>query len=225
MENVKENEKDKVNLTLSVEEYVRITYGHAYYQYVYDPQKKLLLVVMQDELPPNPRENEDNLFRLLFTKKSGLGDKHDYSTEELRDLTFLKDDQIVYNVYAYEHGSIGFSLSNNTYPYNDPWDSGQIGVAIADLDSINKWYGWNYSTIQEIPSDKRDIIRDELIDELDVYEAYVNGNVYFYVLSELKDNTFEDIDSCGGFYGTGSDVKKQMAEQLGDASYLLDRLD
>jgi hypothetical protein len=178
---------------------------------------------MPDELPLNPRD-DTNLFRMIFRKKSGLGDQHNYTNEEIRNLIFIKDDEIVYPVFAYERGSISFSLSDDKYPFNDRWDSGQIGVAIANLHDINEWFGWNYKKIENIPYEQRQIIKNELSDELDIYESYVNGNVYYYELSELINNRFEVIDSCGGFYGIGKDVKNQMAEQLGDASYLLDRL-
>ncbi len=57
-------------------------------------------------------------------------------------------------------------------------------------DKIKEEYGWKYITTKR----KQKII-EYLREEVETYDDFLTGNIYFYNIEELNDN-------CGGFFGT-----------------------
>lgn len=150
------------------------------------------LEIHQDQYGESPRE-WDNICQLIcFHKRYNLGDKHninhgDYeSWDDLVDNNFSEDD-IVVNIYMYDHSGISIA----TKPYRCPWDSGQVGIAVIKKAKIKQEYG-TYSDATKA------MARKCLESEIETYNQYLQGEVYGYV---LKDEQGEEIDSCWGFYG------------------------
>jgi len=101
-------------------------------------------------------------------------------------------------VFKFEHSGVKYS----TRPFNDPWDSGQVGFiyALGETLEFNGFY----------PTDK-ERATEVLRSEVDTYSQWANGEVYYFslerkVLHECGcDNCDYDgwdlIESCGDFIG------------------------
>lgn len=90
-------------------------------------------------------------------------------------------------VYMYDHGGITI----NTSGFSCPWDSGQIGLIYVSRKMLE------YEKLTE------DQALEYLRGEIEVYDKYLRGDVYYFVAEEYDEETGEwvEVDSCGGFYG------------------------
>ena len=86
----------------------------------------------------------------------------------------------VYPLYAYVHSGVALSLGRG-YPFNDVWDSGQIGWVLVRRDAVGKG--------------KADQAAESLVE---VWNQYLSGDVWFYVIEDEDGN---NLESCGGMYG------------------------
>jgi hypothetical protein len=153
--------------------------------------KGYTIKVYTDNDPENPR-NWDNLGTMVcFHRRYNLGDEHGLSKDEAIEITKRKD-VVWLPIYAYEHGGITISTSRD-YPYNDAWDSGQLGFIYVDYATIRKEYHWALLTKGRINK-----IVEYLRAEVEVYDDYLTGSVYGY---KVEDEHGNEIDSCWGFYG------------------------
>lgn len=154
--------------------------------------KGLTIEIHVDETPPDPRE-WDNFGKLIcFHRRYNLGDKHEFPEPE-DVVLFLKHNKCVYlPVYMYDHSGIGLSTTRDRYPFNCPWDSGQLGVIYVTYEDIKKEFG-----ISRIVSSRIKKVEDMLRNEIETYSAYLEGRVYGYVIE--RDGEY--IDSCLGYYG------------------------
>lgn len=154
--------------------------------------------ISQDDDPIDPRE-WDNLGEMIcWHNRYTLGDKNDFSTPD-DFYEWLKDNPaIVLPLYLYDHSGLSISTSNAHYPFNDRWDSGQIGYIYVTYETIRKEYNWKLIT-----KSRKEKITQYLKNEVTTYNDYLTGNVYGYeVFCDICDPDHEDsIDSCWGFYG------------------------
>ncbi len=128
----------------------------------------------------------------------------------------------------YDHSGISMSTSHG-YPYNDPWDSGQVG--------------WIYATREDIVKEYDDFSKESvekaihlMKSEVEVYDQYLRGDVHGFELFEIDHEKLraDDMDfepdenddlseyliptdySCDGFYG--SPEESGMAANLPDGA-------
>ncbi len=164
-----------------------------------------VLKIVQDSDMESPR-SWDNLSKMIFVGgHKHLGDKHEVefteffnSREEFIDRgeaivrKHFKDVAVCYAVHLYEHSGASISI-DNSYPYNDRWDSGTIGFAIVTKSDIRENWGIKNVT-------KKYITQAESIlkGEVETLNQYISGEVYGFVI-ETEEG--EHIDSCYGFYG------------------------
>lgn len=145
--------------------------------------------VYPDEDPLNPRKEWDNLgVMYCWHGRYDLGDNNPYSSPDDLYAELSKAD-VVLPLYLYDHSGITI----NTGEFSDPWDSGQVGYIVAYADAIRK--EWN---VKRISKQLREKVRDILRSEVKMYDDYLTGNVYGYVIEDAMGN---EIDSCWGFYG------------------------
>lgn len=167
----------------------------------------LMLRHIPDPDPENPRSWDSLWYFVFLHKRYQLGDPHDFKTvSELHE--YLESDEVLmtHTVYMYEHGTIGFSLSNHQYPFNCPWDSGVIGYAVLTKDRFKSRYGER----ARLTSKRRQEVLAALESELEVYEHYVTGEVYIAQLIEAvraeRGVEVEVLDSIGGVFPKDNDV-------------------
>lgn len=120
----------------------------------------------------------------------------------LKELADRKN--VILPLYLYDHSGITMSC-DLTYPYNDRWDSGQVGWIYANYDEIKKEYGkLNQENIDKAES----ILRGEV----KTYDHYICGDCYCYVIEENG----QEIENLGGFLGDLDDVKKDMLSYVSE---------
>lgn len=181
----------------------------------------------------DPREHTDPMTTMVcFHRNYSLGDKlsyrqDDYSSWEEVGKAIKEDNDIVLiqPLYMYEHSGITIS----TGPYSCPWDSGQIGFIYVTRESMADA---GLLHLEE-PVCETDIQRaqDILDAEVDEYDMYVRGEVYYFSVSSKKTceccnhTKIEVIDYCTGFYGY-KHLEESLKEYVGErAIELIDKLE
>ena len=111
---------------------------------------------------------------------------------------------VLLSINMYDHSGVSFSTSSD-YPYNDIWDSGQVGFIYATEEDIKK-----YLEVKKITKKTIERVKKILEDEIQTYSQYFNGEIYEYIVEKpetytgkesKKDITIYDIgDSCTGYY-------------------------
>lgn len=155
--------------------------------------------IERDEDPMNPRREFDNLGTMVcFHGRYDLGDKHDFSMDEAREIAESKD-VITLPLFLYDHSGITISTS----PFSCPWDSGQVGFIFIEKDKVRDEYGWKVITKK-----RRAQIEKYLTGEVEEYDKYLTGDVYGYI---IEDPDGEVIESVWGFFGYDYVVQEAKA--------------
>lgn len=196
--------------------------------YISREYKGYEIEIHQDEFGEDPRENMDWIGTMVcFHPNYNLGDKHDYSpegfttelaievcpgiedllyywnsgngwekfqSEEKSDAMIKKAVDAVMNkhyfllpLYLYDHSGITMSTS----PFSCQWDSGMVGAIFATWEKLRSELGEDCT---------KDLALGCLQNEVRIYDNYLCGEVFGYV---IKDPEGEEIDdgSCWGYYG------------------------
>lgn len=128
----------------------------------------------------------------------------------------LLEDSVYYQpVWAYEHSGLTISTGVRKYPYNDQWDSYQVGYVLIDKTTVLKnWPG---------PEDGwRERAKTVVEDVVKTYDQYLTGDVWGYQLYELGSTArhengepdWKETDNVWGFFGDDM-FKSGMADQIG----------
>jgi hypothetical protein len=161
-----------------------------------------------DNEPESPRQCDNFGTMVCFHRRYSLGDdEHDYrgemfnSWDELRDeIERNEDPGVILSLYLYDHSGI----TMKTHPFNDRWDSGQVGFIFVSKDKIREEFSLD---------DKNTDITEEILDgakkllesEVALYDYYLTGDVYRLVKEKFdKDKQQTDYDIVGGYYGLES---------------------
>lgn len=119
-------------------------------------------------------------------------------------LAMLGEVLIALPLFLYDHGGLAMSTSQN-YPFNCPWDAGQVGFIYVTKDDIRKEY-----SKQRISKKTMARALKVLRQEVSTYNQYLQGDVWWYNIEYPNGGTF---DSCGGFFGYDyclSEAKSQI---------------
>ena len=146
-------------------------------------------------------------------------------------------------LWLYDHSGLTISCGERNYPYNDRWDSCQLGWVIMLKKTMQKecWleyvldengerikeqyihengqttYGYKTRPLTEDTWRARAI--ELMKGEVETYNQYLTGDVYGYTLYATDDDTdddpdWEEIDSCWGFFGDDG-MENGLVEQVG----------
>lgn len=165
--------------------------------------KGLTIKIFQDEDSEGPRQ-WDNFGKMVCAhRRYDLGDEQ-MDADDILEIT-KRADVLWLPLYLYDHSGLSMS-TGRSYPFNCPWDSGQVGIIYADREMIFKEYGSKKFT-------KR--IKEKVYALLEVevktYNQWLTGDVYGYW---IEDESGEHLDSCWGFYGF--DYCMAEAESMAD---------
>ncbi len=150
--------------------------------------------IFHDDNPESPRQ-WDNLGKMVcFHGRYNLGDQHDFNDpEEFQEWVEKNiNDLIIHELYLYDHSGITMSIK----PFSCSWDSGMVGIIYVEKEKVKKEYGW-----KRISKKRDDKIKERLKCEVEVYNQYLTGDVYGYIVT---DENGDEVDSCWGFYGIES---------------------
>lgn len=156
-----------------------------------------------DDLDDSPRD-WDNLGRMLcFHGRYDLGDKHDVTSDDFTGWkeveTYLKNKLyavVIAPLYLYDHSGLRIKIGSfhGLLPQGHAeFDSGQIGFIYITKDDLKKEF--NKQRISKKLLAKAEKILES---EVEVYDQYVSGDVYYFSIEDEEGN---HIDSLGGLYG------------------------
>ena len=160
--------------------------------------EKYKLEIFDDLNPCSPREFDNLGTMVCFHRRYNLGDEtelksSDFSSwEELENYLYKEENALIaIPVFMYDHSGLWI----NTTGFSCPWDSGQVGYIYISKEKVRREY-----SCKRISKKLKEMIREILCSEVDLYNDYLSGNVYGFTLTD-KENA-EEIDSSCGFYGT-----------------------
>ena len=162
--------------------------------------------IVRDECAGNPRDEICNLGTMAcFHKRYVLGDKHhDLRHEDFAGWDGMEahireqlDAAVVLPLYLHDHSGI----TMNTTGFSCPWDSSQVGFIFVTKKRAREEYGKKRLSKKLLAR-----IADCLRSEVKVYDHYLTGEVYGYIVETQpvdadEDAGWDDLDSCFGFYG------------------------
>lgn len=167
---------------------------------------RLRLRVVVDPDPADPREWDNLGHMACWHPKYSLGDERPSEGPQDWLAQFMEKSPgaVVLPLYLHEHGGI----TMNTGGFSCPWDSGQVGYIVAPA-------GTEGMSPEQIDSCLRS--------EVEIYDHYLTGSVYGFVLERRADTCghcgrggeWSYADSCWGFYGDADPLKNGVAEHLG----------
>ena len=178
----------------------------------------LKIKIVSEEYPENPRTSCDELGTMVcWHRRHRLGDKMPKESPseyfsgicgaELQPESQWETDGepalekccLVLPLYLYDHSG----LTMNTTGFSCPWDSGQVGYIYVTHKRICEEYG--VKRVTALVKDQHgkkiraiDMARRVLEAEVKIYDYYLKGEVYCYV---VEDKNGEHLDSCGGYLG------------------------
>lgn len=173
----------------------------------YELKDNRFLQVTQDPDPESPRDWDNIGTMVCFHSRYSLGDDVDLDTNDFTSWDDLRkhleeklEATIILPLYLFDHSGISIS----TTPFSCKWDSGQVGFIYISKEKMLKEYG-------NLDQQTIDIVTKYLEHEVEIYDQYLRGEVYEFVITEvnkcsLGHEHYEEIDSCGGFFG--SDIQK-----------------
>ena len=162
--------------------------------------------IYQDDCFENPIKEWDVFGKFVcWHRRYDLGNCKDFETPEDVRAYAAKTGSMLFPLYMYEHSGIGLSLTNDRYPWNCPWDAGQVGYILVDRQEALEKLGK-----KRMSGKLKRKITEIISAEVDTYNQYLAGDVYGYVIQ--KDG--KEIESCWGFYGL-EDVEEE-AKSVGD---------
>ena len=142
----------------------------------------------------SPDENDDTFEE--FAEKHGVDVSKGCNLDSVMD-AMRKEGYYVIPVYALHHSVSHYS----THDFHDPWDSGVVGIAFCKK--------------QKGLPDNNDYLRSIIDEEIKVYDAWVNGEIYGIALLG-QDATV--LDESVGYmmpYENRIEVLKDMLSSVG----------
>jgi hypothetical protein len=150
--------------------------------------------IIADQDAQDPRAEWDHTAHMIcFHGRYNLGDKHSLSVDEAIALSERKD-VVALPLNLYDHSGITMS-TGSAYPFNDRWDSGQVGFIYMTRSEILKEFGARILTAK-----LRAAAIKCMESEVEVYDDYLTGNVYGYTIAPTDDPDGV-LESSWGFFG------------------------
>lgn len=175
-----------------------------------------VLKIHTDESLENPRDWDNIGSMICWHSRYALGDKHSFKTPQDFRAEVSDKNATILPLYLMDHSGLTMRTDPTMFEACDPagWDWGQVGFIFASYDSIRREYG-----VKRVTKTIRQRSVAALEAEVSVYDQYLRGEVYGYV---LRDKQTGEEDSCWGFFG--GLATNGMSEYLGDHAVLLDDL-
>jgi len=182
--------------------------------------KEHIIGIFEDDISDeNPREWDTMGILLTFHRSYDLKDRDAPSVsssdfggwDEMEEHLIKKEKAvIVLPVYALMHGGITISTS----PYNDPWDSGQLGFIYTTRDRIKLIRGGKERLTKKL----KEQITSELEGEIETFDLCLRGEGFGYVIDPVDDDDQEGKygEYCGAYY--------DKEAPIGDAKASIDRI-
>lgn len=161
--------------------------------------------IEQDDFPMNPRKDWDH-GTTIYSRSKLIENESDYlfsydgpdMLESKKELLFNVPMYAILPLYCAEG-------RHNIYSISTEFEvSRQIGWIYITQDDFHKMFYSSITEFQQAHPGKSigDYCRDILKSSIEVYEQYLNGEVYHYM---IEDSNGVHVNSCGGWYGDDFD--------------------
>ena len=159
----------------------------------------LMLKIEHDIDPQNPRTDFDNCGKMVcFHHRYNLGDEHDIDFRDFDGWDDMRahlikayEAAVILPLYLFDHSGITMATS----PFGCRWDSGQVGFIYMDRETL----------LKEAPGHPKILTpkakawaTHTLQSEVQIYDHFLTGDVYGYV---IDDEQGETVETCWGFFG------------------------
>jgi hypothetical protein len=154
----------------------------------------------EEDLFESPRDWDNLGTMACFHRRYDLGDKHDfYNPDDLMEFLHENNGKIIaLPLYLLDHSGITMRAGDNVRDFiacdSAGWDWGMVGYIFVTYATLRKEY--NKKRLSKSVLAKA---RKILLQEVETYDQYLTGDVYWYQTTCNHCN--EQLDSCGGFYG------------------------
>lgn len=166
----------------------------------------LVLKVEFDHDVESPRDWDGNLGKMVcWHRRHNLGDDHRFDSPQEFKQEIHDRNAVILPLFLYDHSGI----TMNTTGFSCRWDSGQVGYIYALKEDIKREYG-----VKKVGKKLREMIEKRLISEVDVYDSYIQGNNYGFI---VKDENGIEVESCWGFIGgdfTTNGMKEAVPQEF-----------
>ena len=194
---MKNNENKTIKLEdLEVETIYKDNNGH-FFKLFYDEYSdsprlddNVATILTWEKNYSSPDENDDTFEE--FAEKHGVDISKKWDLDSIME-AMRKEGYYVVPVYALHHGVSHYSIND----FNDPWDSGVVGVAFCKK--------------QEGLPDDDDYLRRIIDREVKTYDAWVNGEIYGVV---RLDKTEDIVDETTEWVILGGDNKTEIFKDM-----------
>jgi len=168
----------------------------------------LVIEVEYDGFIYNPREVDYHMgIMVCWHKRYDLGDKdHGIDLDGLASIQevrkFIEEERNgigILPLYLLDHSGITIS----TKPFNDPWDSGQVGFIYTTAERAQTYF-------------RTDKLEEALTAEVEEYDRYLRGESYGFRIKKACPTCGhhgEEIESCWGF-GNPNEALEAAKEML-----------
>lgn len=158
-------------------------------------EKEYRFEVWPDPDPTSPREN-DNLGTMLYShSRYVLGDERTRCSsfdEYLESAKISPDEVVSLPLYLSDHSGLKMS----TQDFNDPWDSGVVGVIFVPFEKLRDEFG--VATVDEQTIERA---QNVLRAEVEEFSQYLEGDIYGFRLRRKEGDKWVEEESGWGFYG------------------------
>lgn len=183
--------------------------------------------IEHDDISESPRDWDNLGTMTCFHNRYNLGDStHQDPIQFAYELSGLYEDEIfeyltdeqldrcwaeihrkyvILPLYLYDHSGI----TMNTTGFSCGWDSGQVGYTYMSLEDIRKEYN-----VKRVSKKMREKVAGYLTREVETYDHYLTGSVYWYNITKTAGDDEIDVDSCGGFFGYYTDDDNYMIDTI-----------
>lgn len=166
----------------------------------------LRIRIEYDHDGPSPREDYDNIGKIIYSSSRHILGDENVSVDELDRVSreIRKGRLIGWKVFAYIHSGTTLRVGE-TNPFGCPWDSGQCGFIYCTPEQAVKEWGR-----KRLTKGVRAQALEYLKGEIEEFDLYLRGECYGYVIERLTldddgDVTeTEELDACWGFLGETS---------------------
>ena len=194
---MKNNENKTIKLEdLEVETIYKDNNGH-FFKLFYDEYSdsprlddNVATILTWERNYSSPDENNDTFEE--FAEKHGVDISKKWDLDSIME-AMRKEGYYVVPVYALHHGVSHYSIND----FNDPWDSGVVGVAFCKK--------------QEGLPDDDDYLRRIIDREVKTYDAWVNGEIYGVV---RLDKTEDIVDETTEWVILDGDNKTEIFKDM-----------
>lgn len=172
------------------------------------------LHIFEDDVD-SPREYDKDFnigHMICFHSRLNLGDEHEFKNPQEFQEWYKKNKRKIVAIlplYLLDHSG----LSISTTPFNDPWDSGQVGYIYCTKEDLKK---------QFLSDDEEKEYYEQILDdEVILYDQWLSGEPPYYAFRITDEN--DNLVCCQGVYSDDDleGVIEKMKSDIGEEYHFL----